>query len=349
MNYTVFTDFNKIDKKKWGEFVLSHADGNIFQTPSFYQAAKKTKNFEPIIIVIENENGNIQAVLQSLIYNEYGKFLGKLTSRSIIEGGPLLVNNDISTHKKILAEYEKHISKKKVIYTQFRNSFDTSFFENSFLENGYTYEDHLNIIIDLKKTEDDLWKEVHVKRRNEIRKAIKNNVDFITLPFEHSFESCYKILVEVYEKAGLPLLSHEMFRNLYKFLPPEAEIKVFSSIYNNEIIGCMLCLLYKDTIYDYYAGSYQKYYSKNPNDLIPWEVFLWGKKNGFSYFNFGGAGKPNVPYGVRDYKKKFGGTTVNYGRYIKIHKPSIYQISNVGFYFWKKAKIFSSNVKNRKE
>ena len=83
----------------------------------------------------------------------------------------------------------------------------------------------------------------------------------------------------------------------------------------------MLALVYQKTIYDYYAGAYKEYYKKYPNDLIPWEVFIYGKKNGFTFFDFGGAGQPNVPYGVREYKKKFGGELINFGRFEKIHKP----------------------------
>jgi lipid II:glycine glycyltransferase (peptidoglycan interpeptide bridge formation enzyme) len=69
----------------------------------------------------------------------------------------------------------------------------------------------------------------------------------------------------------------------------------------------------------------------HPNDLIPWDVFLWGKENGFTRFDFGGAGKPDVPYGVREYKKKFGGKMVSYGRYEKINKPNLMKIAKTGF------------------
>jgi len=108
--------------------------------------------------------------------------------------------------------------------------------------------------------------------------------------------------------------------------------------YESEIIGCMLALSYKDTIYDFYAGSMVKFYNKYPNDLISWEVFKWGKGNGYKVFDFGGAGKPDVSYGVRDYKKKFGGEFVNFGRYEKVHQPMIFEIAKVGFKLWQKIK-----------
>ncbi len=100
----------------------------------------------------------------------------------------------------------------------------------------------------------------------------------------------------------------------------------------------MLALSYKKCIFDNYAGSYLTHYNKYPNDLIPWEVFLWGKRNDYRVFDFGGAGKPDIPYGVREYKKKFGGEIVNYGRYEKIHSRFIYLMAKQGFKFWQKIK-----------
>ena len=63
------------------------------------------------------------------------------------------------------------------------------------------------------------------------------------------------------------------------------------------------------------------HFIKNIQIMIPWEVFKWGKKNDFSIFDFGGAGKPNIPCGVRDYKKVWG-DFVNYGRFNNIHKKT---------------------------
>jgi lipid II:glycine glycyltransferase (peptidoglycan interpeptide bridge formation enzyme) len=61
------------------------------------------------------------------------------------------------------------------------------------------------------------------------------------------------------------------------------------------------------------------------------EVFLWGHERGFTRFDFGGAGKPNVPYGVRDYKLKFGGELVNTGRMIRIHRPFNYAFATKAY------------------
>jgi lipid II:glycine glycyltransferase (peptidoglycan interpeptide bridge formation enzyme) len=72
----------------------------------------------------------------------------------------------------------------------------------------------------------------------------------------------------------------------------------------------------------------------HPNDLVIWEILKWGKENGYRIFDFGGAGRPDREYGVREYKKKFGGATLNLGRYQKVHNRFLMNISVVGFKIW---------------
>jgi lipid II:glycine glycyltransferase (peptidoglycan interpeptide bridge formation enzyme) len=209
---------------------------------------------------------------------------------------------------------------------------------NVFERYGFKYEDHLNILVDLTKSEAQLWNEVNSKRRNEIRRALKENAYFSVEESVDSLLKSYAILKEVYDRAKLPLPDYKFFENLKSSLNGESKLHIFTAKYNGKIIGCMLALGYKNTIYDFYAGAYSEYYKKYPNDLIPWEVFRWAKQHGYTVFDFGGAGKPDVPYGVRDYKKKFGGTMVELGRYEKVHQPVLMKTAKLGLKVWQKMK-----------
>jgi lipid II:glycine glycyltransferase (peptidoglycan interpeptide bridge formation enzyme) len=301
-----------------------------------FYAYKNTKNYSPEIMVAL-KNKEIVGVLLCVIVKEYSGLLGYLSSRSIIFGGPLVKNNNPEIVDKLLSSYNKLI-KGKVIYSQFRNLFNTNNFKLNFYKQHYKYNQHLNILIDLNKDKETLWKEVYSKRRNEIRKAWKNNVKFNIKDNKEDLLKCYDILSEVYNRAKLPLPPYDFFENLRKSSDHNQGLKIFVAEKDSKIIGCLIALVFKKTIYDYYAGSYRKFYKINPNDLLPWEIFLWGKQNNYINFDFGGAGKPNIPYGVRDYKKKFGGQFVNYGRYIKIHNNFLYTISKTGFKIWQKVK-----------
>ena len=327
----------EIDRKKWSNFVYQHPNGNIFQTPEMYEVYRNTKNYEPVFISVLNENNEVLGILLSVIQKEYqGKF-GSLTARAIIHGGPIVKDDNPKVLHFILNEYDKVI-KKKVIYSQFRNLWDLKTFKYIFNDFGYIFENHLNIAIDLKKSADTLWKEIHSKRRYKIRKALKEGTSARELTSISDIEMMYAILNEVYNNAKLPIADISMFLTTFKFLGPRAMVKFFGAYNDEKLIGTICVLVYRKTLYDWYAGSLREYYNKYPNDLLPWEVFKWGKENGYTLFDFGGAGRPDKKYGVRDFKKKFGGKLLNYGRFEKIHRPMKHRMAMIGFKLWQKIK-----------
>ncbi|RLI52815.1 MAG: GNAT family N-acetyltransferase, partial [Candidatus Thorarchaeota archaeon] len=68
-----------------------------------------------------------------------------------------------------------------------------------------------------------------------------------------------------------------------------------------------------------------------PNELLMWHILRWGVENGYRVYDFGGAGKPDEEYGVRDFKAKFGGKLVCYGRNTCEHAPFLLKISQIGY------------------
>jgi lipid II:glycine glycyltransferase (peptidoglycan interpeptide bridge formation enzyme) len=115
-------------------------------------------------------------------------------------------------------------------------------------------------------------------------------------------------------------------------------LKSILATFEGKIIGFRFLLGYNGLLYDWYAGSLPEYKEKYPNDILPWEIMKWGISNGFKTFDFGGAGKPGINYGVRDYKMKFGGELVNFGRFEKVHKPFLLFIAKFAFTIWKQIK-----------
>ena len=56
----------------------------------------------------------------------------------------------------------------------------------------------------------------------------------------------------------------------------------------------------------------------------------YAKENHIPLFDFMGAGKPDEPYGVRDFKMEFGGEQVEYGRFLYLRKPMLFAIGKLG-------------------
>ena len=73
-----------------------------------------------------------------------------------------------------------------------------------------------------------------------------------------------------------------------------------------------------------------------PNDILIWETLRWACANGYKVFDYVGAGNPNKPYGVREFKKQMGGELVDYGRYEKVYHPLKMKIATVGYTLYRK-------------
>lgn len=331
-NYRIVTDANAINRAQWQRFVFAHPQGNIFQTPQMYDAYRTTKNYQPVVVACLQKD-TLVGILLAVVQKESTGILGRLSARSIIWGGPLIEKQDGEIADLILHAYDQRIAK-NAIYGQFRNLSDISWTKPIFRDAGYRFEDHLNIHIDLSKSETELWMGIHSKRRNEIRRAYKEKTTFSVHADGDSVTSGYEILSEVYRYAKLPFPDRTLFQSVLSQSTEDFGLKIFTATNQDTMIGVMFALVFKNRIYDWYAGAYRDSLTKYPNDLIPWEAMKWGRARGFTVFDFGGAGKPDIPYGVRDFKLKFGGELVNFGRFEKIYQPLRMNLAKAGFRVW---------------
>ena len=340
MEFKIIKEIGKLDKNKWSEFAYNHPHGNIFQTPEMYEVYQNTKNYEPVFLAVVNNRDEILGTLLAVIQKEYFGILGNFTARSIIQGSPLIKNDDPDILDFILKEYNE-IIKKKAIYSQFRNFRDWGASKEIFIKNGFEYEDHLDIIFDLNKSEDELLNEMSRNRKKGIRQSYKKGISInkINLTNEEMFTKSYNTILDVYNRVKIPMPDVSFFKNAIYELHDKNIILALGAFVGDELIGVRIALCYKNMVYDWYAGAKDEYLNYRPNDILPWEIIKWGVNNGYEIFDFGGAGKPGVPYGVRDYKLKFGGELVNFGRFEKVHNKFLMNVGKVGFKIYQMIKL----------
>jgi lipid II:glycine glycyltransferase (peptidoglycan interpeptide bridge formation enzyme) len=328
------------DKETWSEFVYNHPHSNIYQTPEMAEVYRGTKNYEPISLAVVDDTDKILAVMLAVVIKEIDGFLGSFSARSIIQGGPLCVENDegIKALTIMLEEYGKLI-KKRALYSEIRNMHDTSQFKYQFRELGYNFEDHLNFLIDLNKPTDEIWGKISRSMRKNIKRAQKKGVRVEELEDRELISTFYEFLEDVYHQAKVPLVDVSFFYSVYDILVKKNMAKFHLAKYNRKYIGGRLSLMYNKTIYADYVGVPNRHKNLHANPLLNWHVLKWGLENGYHIFDFGGAGKPNKNYGVREFKRQFGGKLVNFGRYSKIHSPIKMEIAKKGFEIYKKVSL----------
>ena len=325
---------NSPDIKQWSEFVYNHPQGNIFQTPEMAEVYKRTKNYEPIsLAVVDTKNDKILAILQAVVIKEISGFLGTFSARSIIQGGPLFIENEkgIEALKVLMEHYDKIATQKKALYTQIRTMWDTSNISSFLNSMGYEYEEHLNFLIDLNRPEEEIWRDIHKSRRKGINRAANKGVVIEEVRDKKFIPIFYGIVEETYKNARLPLADISLLDSAFELLVPKNMATFYMAKYEDVYVGARAVLNYKGLIYDWYAGASLDYLSLYVNEALVWHILKEGANNSYHTFNFGGAGKPNEEYGVREFKRRFGGEMVNFGRYTKVYSPIRMKIAEKGF------------------
>lgn len=321
--------YSMINKEDWNEYVMHHEHGSIFQHASYLNCHTRGFKSTPFGFAAI-ESGKIVGLVGGVIMYNYFYPLSVFTKRAIIEGGPLAENKAIS---EVLLKSVTDYAKRNAIYTQFRNMWDMCNEDDIFKQYGYSYEPHLDFVHDLTIGEENIIAQISPKKRAKVRKSLNNGVEFCEAK-PNELGRCIDLIQDTYKSVGLPCQSRDYFFAALKGM--EEIVKVFMAKYEGEIIGVRIELCLKDLVYDWYASSDDNYKDLNPNDFISYHVLLWSAASGYKTFDFGGAGKPDVHYGVRDFKAKFGGQLVEYGRYERINKKLLMAVGKIGLSLMKK-------------
>lgn len=327
------------DEEAWKDFNHNQSQGNVYQTPEMVEVYRRTKNHDPVYLAIVDNNGEFRALMVAVIIKEMEGLIGSLSARSIIIGGPLFIEDEDTTEVllKLFEEYNK--IQKGVLYSEIRNIYDTSRFREVLARRGYEFKEHLNYLIDLNKSKEELWGQISRSMRKNINRAERAGLEIEEMKDRDRIPVFYGFLEDVYRHAKMPLADISLFYAVYDILVPKGMAKFHLAKYDGEYVGGRLSLMDNKTIYADFVGVPKEHKKLNVNPLLNWNIIKWGSENGYQVFDFGGAGKPGIEYGVREFKRQFGGELVNFGRYNKVHSPIKMSIAEKGFKIYKKMLI----------
>jgi lipid II:glycine glycyltransferase (peptidoglycan interpeptide bridge formation enzyme) len=325
----IVNDIECIGKNKWNAFVGTHPQGTVFQTYDMYEVYQKTSHNKPIAVAVV-ENGNVLGLLLA-VWMWNGNVISKwVTARSIIIGGPLVADNNQKVMKLLMQRYRKALPL-CTIYSEIRPIYPMDSMADLMKELGYNRKGHYNLIIDLKPELEQLFAAMHKARKREIRRAMDYGLQFKTLQTQDEIDTAVGLIKKTYKRKHVPLSNAQMLSKLGDYL--DDKVQYFGAYKDDSMIAANINLCYRNLVYAWFAGSDENAFSYYPNDFLMWKLMEWSKEKGYDYLDLGGGGEPGVPYGVRDYKLKFGCQIFDYGRFMILHRPLTYKL---GEFFIKK-------------
>jgi lipid II:glycine glycyltransferase (peptidoglycan interpeptide bridge formation enzyme) len=191
--------------------------------------------------------------------------------------------------------------------------------------------------VDLNLTPEEVLHNIGPRTRKHIRSGLrKGNVVIETLTQKEHLADWYGVIQKTYLAARVPLADYALFEAAFDHLHAGGMIKFWLARLGDAYVAASVELLYKQTMYGWYGGVDRAYSREVPGELIMWHILKWGAENGYHVYDFGGAGKPDQEYGVRDFKAKFGGNLVDYGRDLYIPNPALLRVSTLGYQIYQK-------------
>lgn len=319
--------YNEIDSQQWQELVETSATATWFQTDEAYQFYASVSEMIPFVTAVEND-GKLRAVCVGYTTKEVNIIKQYFTCRAIIIGGPLLADDATEEEVASLLQAIRRLGD-KAIYVETRNFHDYSRWKAVFASNGFAYQPHLNFHVDTTQPWEMIENNIGKHRRKYIRLSMRNGAKIVEHPTIEQVRAFYTILQDLYRtKVHTPLWSWEFFERLYH----TEHARYILVELDGQIVGgtACVCLLGK-AVYEWYACGLDDC----RDDIRPLSVAIWGEmqyaaENGYPLFDFMGAGSPDQPYGVRDFKAEFGGELVEHGRFLCVRKPLLYWIGKMG-------------------
>lgn len=320
--------YSEIDKQNWKSLAETSPLSTWFQTEEAYRFYQSVSDMDAFVYGVVEED-KLVGVIVGYTTQEKCKLKQYFTARTIVVGGPLLDENISESALAMLLQIVKK-QQREAIYIETRNLHDYSRWRTVFEANDFAYQPHLNIQVACNANHT-----MSEQRQRQVKKAIKNGAEICEASSEQEIRDWYQILRQLYrQKVRTPLWSEAFFLQFYR----SGVGKYLLVKYEGKVIGGLMCPVFEDkAIYEWYVcGLDEEYKEQYPSVMATYAAIEYAKKYKIEIFDFMGAGKPDIPYGVRDFKMEFGGEQVEHGRYVCVQKPVLYRIGKWGVRWLKK-------------
>lgn len=322
------TGVRDLDQDKWSEYVERHPDASIFHTPDMHRVFQHARNHRPVVVATVDDDGEIRALMTPVTIATVGGAFRLVTSRVVAFAGPLA--DDDEALRSLLQAYRRR-APRQALFIEIRNHVDLSAAAPVLRAAGYRHEAHLNFLLDLTPTEEELWRRVAPSARRNIQKARRMGVRIVEAEDPAGVAEAYGVLRTVYRRIQVPLPDRSLFEAAHHILGPSGRFTVLLARVDDRTIGALTLLRYRDVVTYWYTGTLREHASYRAGDLLVASAIETGRRLGCRIMDFGGAGRPDEPYGVRDFKAKYGGRLVDLGRDVWVPSPRRMRAATVGY------------------
>lgn len=297
------------DRSRWNEIVKSFPQYDVYYLNEYVAPFVITGKNESFLINFKNNNFELCYVIEKSDIADFEKFENKLTKNKLFDistpygyGGPLVKNYDAESIKLFFEELKKWAKNENII---------SQFFRFHPLIENYKHFEEICEIKNLKKTvvvnlenEQAVFDNMASTCRNRIRKAINSGIKIEidnSKKSQERFIELYKLTMDKNNATDFYYFNDKFFEELFKTLGESSNL--FNSVYENKIISSAIVLNCNKHLHYHLGCTDVEYIKLAPNNLLFYEIALYGVRNGYTKYHLGGG--TGIEDSLLTFKKTF--------------------------------------------
>ena len=295
--------FVKSDHEDWDRYVCQHPKGAVFHAAAMVHALSETRGIEPYARAAIDAEGRIVALLVSC-YVKTLEVFAPVSSRAVQYAEPLCDPNPtgLAALTELIRSHDAFM-RSRALLCEVRTICQPGLEKDALLANGYEHRDYVNYVVNLRGDVDHLWKSLDKRLRQKIRGSFRKGIVVRDDNTTAGIDRLYSLLQASYRRAKIPLPDETLFLNTLACLP-RGSVRVRTAFVDREPVASIISLAFGDRVFSWFGGTV-RIRGLSPFACIVWDDIKWSCENGYRYYDFGGAGWPEVDYGPRRFKAAF--------------------------------------------
>lgn len=169
-----------------------------------------------------------------------------------------------------------------------------------------------NFILDLNKSEEELFAALEGKTRYNVNLAYRKGVRIHEDTSEAGMEQYLEILAETTQRQGFYAHTPDYFRTMWQAMGNSGMMRIFHATYQDQVIVSWIMFIFNKKMYYPYGASRRAHREVMASNLMMWEMIRLAKEEGCSHLDMWGslgpdANKSHPWYGFHKFKKGYGG------------------------------------------
>jgi FemAB-related protein (PEP-CTERM system-associated) len=159
----------------------------------------------------------------------------------------------------------------------------------------------VSVMLELAADPGTMWKRLDAKVRNQVRKAMTSGLAPAWCGIE-GLDEFYAVFAQNMRDLGSPVHAKRFFATILEEFAGDARLLLVRD--GSRVVAGGVCMVFRDTVLVPWASSLREWRSRNPSNLLYWEVIRSACEKGLRWLDFG---RSTPGGGTYRFKMQWGG------------------------------------------